>query len=404
MKICLISTSLFTPTLVSGIEVQVRRALKELVRQRHQIVVITTAPSSSVKQYPEEVEGAKVYSFRPLNIHERSEHGNKPLPARLIWHGLDLWNPHAFMTINRILKKETPDIVHIHNFRGLSFSVFSVAKISGLPLIFTAHDYSLICPKFSLLRASGKICQNPFPVCKMINKVKKTLVDGKPDIVTAPSQFVINKLNENGLFNNTKTLRLPNAIDLDNIRSREKNYEIINILYSGQLTIPKGTHILIDAFRQIKYKNIKLYIVGRGSQFKKLKRLARDDVRIIFRGFLFGKELAKMYERASVTVVPSIWYEPFGLIIIESFRYGTPVVASNIGSIPEIIQSGYNGVLFEAGNVTGLRELLESLIENPFELRRLSKGAFQSVRNYDVSEHVNRLQEIYEQAISGRRQ
>ncbi len=397
MKICIMAGYLYS--FVTGIEIQVRRTLQALIQQGHQVSVITTVPDIAIKPYVREIEGARVYSFFTLNNYKRAEGNRIAWLMRPLWHGGDTWNSYSYMMVRRILKKESPDIVHIHNARGLSLSAFSAVKSVGLPLVFTAHDYSLVCPRYSLLKGSGEVCQSPRPICRAVNRVKKLIVDNKPDIVTAPSQFVINKLRENDLFNNTRSVRLFNAVSLDDACLAEKNYQTIDILYSGQLTRAKGTHILIDAFKQIEHKNARLHIVGRGNYAERLKEIAGGDSRITFHGFMPWEELKELYKKASVTVVPSIWYEAFGLIIIESFKHGTPVIGSDIGGIPEIIEDGHNGFTFEAGNVNQLRNLLERGIRNQSELERLGRGAFESVKKFDINKQVTQLEGLYEQVV-----
>jgi len=97
----------------------------------------------------------------------------------------------------------------------------------------------------------------------------------------------------------------------------------------------------------------------------------------------------------------TVWYEPFGIIIVENLKYGTPVLGSNIGGIPEIIKHDYNGLLFKAGNVTELRDLLGNLVNDPIMLGRLSEGAFKSAEKYDIKQHVHELVTIYRQVGNG---
>ena len=111
------------------------------------------------------------------------------------------------------------------------------------------------------------------------------------------------------------------------------------------------------------------------------------------------EKLTGLYQKASVTVVPSVFYEPLGFVIMESFRSGTPVVASNIGGIPELVEDSYNGRLFEAGNVVELKNILQTLLQNPAELKRLSEGAFATAKEYDINNHILKLEELYGQLI-----
>jgi len=397
VKVCFISARLYFPPISVGIETLVTLVSQHLMQQGHEVLQITTTPDRSRGLSSEEINGARVYSFYPLNIYERSTY-KRPMVARLIYHGIDLlWNPQPYTMIRRILAQEKPNIVHVHNWRGFSSSLPDAVKSLGLPLVLTAHDYFMVCPKANLIRSSGRICLNQPPVCRLYKAARKLAIGNKPDVVTTPSQFVIDKLREHGLLRDTKAVSLPNAIGLEDSHYSEKNYDAVNILYVGPLVMHKGVHILIDAFKQLNHKNINLHIVGGGLDAEKFKRMAGTDSRIVFHGFVPEEELVLLYKKAHIMVVPSIWYETFGRIIIESFKYGTPVVASNIGGIPEIIENGSNGLLFEPGNIGELKDTLAGLIENPSELRRLSEGAFQSVKKYDINEYIVKLQEIYKQ-------
>ena len=391
MKICFIS-NLYPPSVIGGAEISVKRAADGLVKRGHEVFVITTSVNG--KGSIEEVNGVKVYRINPLNLYAMYNHQNHPEMLKPIWHTIDLWNPHSYVVVKNILKKEMPDVVHVNNFKGLSLSVFSAAKRLNLPLVFTAHDYSLICPRANLLNGSGKICTVPSRLCKVYVKIQKYLVNNKPDVITAPSQFVIGKLKETGLFEDVKTMKLPLGIELGD-KKAEKDYDMIDVLYVGGLSRHKGVHILISAFKEIGSENIRLHIIGKGRDEDEFKRMAASDQRIIFHGFVPDEELITLYRKANVSVVPSIWYDNSPMVIYESLTNGTPVIGSSMGGIPELIEKGYNGFLFETGNVEELKAILENLIEHPSELKRLEEGAFESVKKYDMDEHIRKLEELY---------
>jgi len=390
MKICFIS-NLYPPFIIGGAEVSVRRTAEGLVKKGHDVFVITT--TTNKKTSIEEVNGVKVYRIDTLNLYAMYNHQNQPELLKLIWHAIDLWNPHSYFVVKSILKKEMPDIVHINNFKGISLSVFSAVKHLNLPLIFTAHDYSMICPRANLLNGSGEICTNPSKLCKIYVKIQKYMVDNKPDLVTAPSQFVIDKLKEGGLFDGVKTMKLPLGIELSD-KKTEKSYDIIDILYVGNLSKHKGIHILINVFKRLEHENIRLHILGKGNDEDEFKKIAKSDKRIIFHGFVPDEELVQLYQRANVTVVPSIWYDNSPMVIYESLRNGTPVIGSRIGGIPELVEDEYNGFLFEAGNEYELGSILINLIKNPSKLEKLSGGAFESVEKYSMDAHIDKIQGI----------
>ena len=392
MKICLIS-NLYPPNVLGGAEVSVKKVSEELVKKGHEVIVITTPFSENDVEI---INGVKIYQVKPLNLYEIYHHPNQSMLLKPLWHIIDLWNPYDERIIKNILKTENPDIVHIHNFKGLSLSSFAPAKSLKIPLVFTAHDYSLVCMRANLLNSSGEICKNPSALCKIYNQIQKHLAKNKVDLLISPSQFVINKLKSNGLFKDVKSKKIPLGIELKDNEKFEKDYSQTNILYVGNLGEHKGVHILLKAFRKIENMNIRLDIVGKGLCSEKLKLMSQNDNRIKFHDFLEGKELLKMYVHSNLTVVPSIWYDNSPMVIYESFSYGTPVIGSKIGGIPELIEDGFNGYLFEAGNVNELQQLLETLIDSPETLEKLEQGTYESVQKYTMEKHIEQLEKEYQ--------
>lgn len=392
MKICLIS-NLYPPNVLGGAEVSVKKVSEELVKKGHEVIVITTPFSENDVEI---INGVKIYQVKPLNLYEIYHHPNQSMLLKPLWHIIDLWNPYDERIIKNILKTENPDIVHIHNFKGLSLSSFAPAKSLKIPLVFTAHDYSLVCMRANLLNSSGEICKNPSALCKIYNQIQKHLAKNKVDLLISPSQFVINKLKSNGLFKDVKSKKIPLGIELKDNEKFEKDYSQTNILYVGNLGEHKGVHILLKAFRKIENMNIRLDIVGKGLCSEKLKSMSENDNRIKFHDFLEGKELIKMYQQANLTVVPSIWYDNSPMVIYESFSCRTPVIGSKIGGIPELIEDGFNGYLFEAGNVNELQQLLENLIDSPETLKKLEQGTYESVQRYTMDKHIKQLETEYQ--------
>ena len=392
MKICLIS-NLYPPNVLGGAEVSVKKVSEELVKKGHEVIVITTPFSENDVEI---INGVKIYQVKPLNLYEIYHHPNQSMLLKPLWHIIDLWNPYDERIIKNILKTENPDIVHIHNFKGLSLSSFAPAKSLKIPLVFTAHDYSLVCMRANLLNSSGEICKNPSALCKIYNQIQKHLAKNKVDLLISPSQFVINKLKSNGLFKDVKSKKIPLGIELKDNEKFEKDYSQTNILYVGNLGEHKGVHILLKAFRKIENMNIRLDIVGKGLCSEKLKSMSENDNRIKFHDFLEGKELIKMYQQANLTVVPSIWYDNSPMVIYESFSCRTPVIGSKIGGIPELIEDGFNGYLFEAGNVNELQQLLENLIDSPETLKNLEQGTYESVQRYTMDNHIKQLETEYQ--------
>ena len=128
-------------------------------------------------------------------------------------------------------------------------------------------------------------------------------------------------------------------------------------LYIGRLDKEKGIHYLIEAMKHVP-DEIKLHIIGEGYEKENLIKQAKSLSNISFLGYLEGKELEKEYKHCIATVLPCNWLEIFGLTVIESFLYGKPVIASNIGALPEIIDNNVNGILVEPKDIDGIKSAL----------------------------------------------
>ncbi|BDZ71272.1 hypothetical protein GCM10025861_17890 [Methanobacterium petrolearium] len=155
--------------------------------------------------------------------------------------------------------------------------------------------------------------------------------------------------------------------------------------------------VLIKAFKNLKNESVKLHIIGKGEKMENLKSLAHNDERIIFHGFLDGNKLTSLQKKANITVMPSIVFENSPMTIYESFKFGTPVIASRIGGIPELVEEKVNGFLYEPGKVSELKDLLQYLIENPEELKKLENGAFKSSQKYSMDLHIETLEKLYKE-------
>ncbi|MBI4813319.1 MAG: glycosyltransferase [Methanobacterium sp.] len=164
----------------------------------------------------------------------------------------------------------------------------------------------------------------------------------------------------------------------------------------GGLNKIKGVQVLIKAFRKIENTKVRLHIYGKGVDEEEFKEMAGDDPRIIFHGYLERDLLLDSYHKTNLTVLPSICYDNSPMMIYESLTSSTPVLASRIGGIPELIEDNHNGYLFKPGDEEELQEILEGLIENPESLKQLEKGAFESASQYSMENYLQAFEEIYQ--------
>lgn len=394
MKICLINNLFF-----SG---HYAEAIGTWLSKENEVVVITTKPFSglsSLKPSIESRDSVKTYRFYPLNVYRHYPIKYRPLWIRLIWHLVEIWNPHPYFVIKKILKKEKPDIVHTINLIGLSTSVFAAVKASGCPHIHTLTDGALISPWASLLRNGKMVSFNFFD--RQYMKIKRFL-SKSVNVVLAISRFMRDIHLQNGYFKNSLFYVLDYPYRLHPSSLKSKSYSPIDILFVGNIAYEKGIFVLLDAFKKLDRNGVNLYYVGRGPDLEDLRREAHGLSNVYIHGFVSDEDLADMYSRANITVAPSLCYEAGpAAAFIESLPFGTPTVGSIVGGSHEGIVDGVNGRLFEPGDSSALRDILQDLIDNQDKLKRMEGEVLKSAEEYRPEKYITNLLKVYESAKRG---
>jgi glycosyltransferase involved in cell wall biosynthesis len=217
-------------------------------------------------------------------------------------------------------------------------------------------------------------------------------------IFISPSRFVREKAIEYG-WNPQKIVHIPNFTETQSINgsSTVGSYN----LYFGRLSREKGVHTLLLAYETIS-DQIPLVIVGDGPERGYLGKMAEDKVLPVrFTGYLSGGALNEAIANSRSVILPSECYENAPLALLEAFAYGKPVVGARIGGIPEMIEDGVNGLLFESGNVEDLREklvLMASMTDQ--EIASMGHAAREKVeKEYNAEAHYKKLMEVYSKAL-----
>ncbi|MDD5774559.1 MAG: glycosyltransferase, partial [Candidatus Omnitrophica bacterium] len=373
-------------------------------------VIITISPDR-----PDEYEKdgqTGIYRFHPLNVSTAHNIGKENVLRQGLWSFLDTYSFYSYYKIRRILKKEKPDIVHLHTPVDLTLSAFDAVKSLDLPLVYSLHDFFLLCKRVVLLHPNGAVCNNDNmnPLCAVYRNFSRSIVNRSVDLVISPSRFCIDLYRKNGFFINSEHTILPNGIecgkrtDDEIIADRSARRPIFTILYSGGLTRHKGIDILIKAVRAIDNNNVKLNIVGSGGYEQELRRAAGNDNRIFFCGKCAHDDMGRFYRDADILVVPSIVYDVRPNVIPEAYCEGVPVAGAKIGGIPELIIDGRTGFLFQPGDHAGLQRILEKVIGDPRIVGELSVHCREFVKQFAMERYLDTLETVYRQTMQKHRQ
>ena len=333
-----------------------------------------------------------------------------------------IWASDSLAEFDALITSEKPDVVHIHNtFIVISPSIYSACRKRGIPVVQTLHNFRFLCPPSNLFR-DGKVCEECIDhsllraiehkcyresasatavVAAMLSfhRLIKTL-ERSVDRYIALTQFSREKFISSG-FPADKISVKPNFLESDpRVRQQAGDYA----LYIGRFSPDKGVPTLIDAWSKVP-KDFRLQIVGDGTERADLQAEARRRQlrNITFRGFLSREDTLATLKGARFLVMPSLWYETFGLVIVEAFACGVPVVCSRLGAMAELVGDGVNGLHFTPGDAADLAEKVIWAWHNPGALEFMGRNGRAEFENrYTSEKNYPALMEVYEQAIRTR--
>lgn len=333
--------------------------------------------------------------------------------------GATLYSARTVKELTGIIDKEKPDAAHVHNvFPLISPSVYYCLKVRQIPVVQTVHNYRFLCPS-GLFYRKGAICEkcksgaamySLFHVCYRNSLFLSGLYaltfwfHGKRgtfrrfiDIFIALSNFVKVKLVEGG-FPADKIEVEGNFAPAD--KSGQSYDKDEYAVFLGRISAEKGLMTLLNAYRTLG--DLSLKIAGEGPLLERVKDYVRlnrmSNVEIV--GFVSGAEKSALLGKAIVSIIPSECYENFPMAALESFAAGTPVMASRIGGLPELVEEGKNGLLFEPGNAEDLSAKIRYFYSNrgmAFNMSRYTRESFE--KRYSAERHYDRLTQIYNKAI-----
>ena len=321
-----------------------------------------------------------------------------------------------------------PDVVHlnlVHRQITLSILDAPYLKKRRVPVVYTAHDYILVCPDYLLLDGKGRVCEEcltgHYASCVKKRCVKGSLAKsclaameaeflkithayGKIDCFIAPSEFMRSKLVEGGLPSQ-KIVVMRNPIDVPVMDKQGVGSTDARpyFLFFGRLSEEKGVHVLLKAFALAVSKippEWRLKIAGDGPMREQLEQECADlgiGDRVDILGFRSGEELYHLVQGARFSVVPSVWVENMPYSVGESLALGTPPIGSDIGSLPEFISEGNNGFLFNVGDAYELAfKLVEASSVVGEQYRRLSLNGRELIKETcSQSDYLHALVNLY---------
>jgi glycosyltransferase involved in cell wall biosynthesis len=306
----------------------------------------------------------------------------------------------TFRELTEVIRRVRPDVAHFHNtFPLISASGYEACVEAGVPVVQTIHNFRIVCSAATHFR-DGSTCErctpsNPWPavrhacyrgsrvgslaVASMLYRNQRARVRRDPvDMYLALTPFAARRLLAAGISQSRVTVK-PNFIDLPDdfceAAARDDRF-----VFVGRLSEEKGLRFLLDAWRDLR--DIPLLLVGEGPLRTELEAYARDhSLPVRFAGLLDRAAVRDIVRSARAAIVPSLCFEGgVPLSLLEAMAVGTPIIASRLGGIPELVTDDLDGLLFEPGDTAQLATQVRRLNSDPALQASLAGHGLQSVR------------------------
>lgn len=398
MKILFLS-SLFEPYIGGGAEITLRTLVKGLHDSGVEVAVLTVGPQRGLML--EEVDGIRVWRAGIRNLYFHHGSSQQPGWRRRLWHALDIYNPLMKHYISSVIETEQPDVASCHILAGWSVSAWDVFKRCGIPIVQVLHDLYLLCPKSTMFKENAP-CRYQCPSCRLMRLPHKAK-SNQARAVVGVSHFILDKLLAHGYFRDTPIKEaIHNARNFPfNIRELPPRPDDGNMVFGfiGNLAPSKGIELLLDTFVQCAKPDWRLLVAGSGkADYEAMLKSRFVDPRISFLGRCNQRDF---YQNVDVTVVPSLWEEPLGMVVAESMMFGAPVIGARRGGISEMVREGVNGLLFAPDHPDALKNAMNKVADDIGFWKRSREMIRDSARTYsDGKAWVARWLELYDRVAA----
>lgn len=366
MKIVLCS-DYFYPK-IGGVTMHIENLAKSLNKRGHEVVVVTKKAN-----FDDKVHGLNVVRIK--SMFRSSQTLDIPCTEEL----------------EKILMDEKPDIVHAHHaFSPISLFSISISRRLGVKNVLTNHSIQFLYDFNYLWRPSSFLL---FPFKQYIGMTNKVIA-----VSRAAATFI-------SYFTDKEVEVIPNGVNVNDFTPNTKEFDGRSVLFVGRFVYRKGLHLLLEAMNKVIERNreAKLTIAGTGylnSVLKFFVKASGLQDHVFIKESPSKDELIRLYQESNVFVLPSIFGESFGIVLLEAMASRTPIVATAQGGVGEIVKHMETGLVVRKDKIRGLAEGITKLLEDEVLSNRLSSKALSKVRKYDWGVIAKRMEEVYEEVLS----
>lgn len=402
MKVLLFA-ALYPPHVVGGAEISAWNLAEWLVEQGWTVGVVRAAARGEEEGEEKPRDGLTIWRVRTPHIYPVTEFQTAPSWMKPIWHLQDHFDPRIQGKIGRILDRFKPDLVNIHILQGLGYRALRETARRNIPVNYVLPDLGLACVRMSMFKA-GKDCPRQCGVCRLSARYKQSLLADQARIsFLSPSRANLATLAR--IFRPVKEHRSASILNPNAYPKPQGNRtesDRLRLLFAGRLHPSKGVSMLVDAVADLaKTHQIELKIAGRGPLEEELRARAATTGWCRVLGFISHAELAEEMVNSDLLCIPSVWAENSPGVVIQALGVGLPVMGSDRGGIPELVEDEVNGRLVRGASMEAWKHALQQVLDEPQMLRDWRRNAELSAPHFEQARIGSQIMAWMEMTANG---
>jgi glycosyltransferase involved in cell wall biosynthesis len=390
----------YPPNVVGGAELLVQSLARELAGRGVRTSVVSLSQNGKDWQYDDGGVRAYFVHAHPMGIALLNP--ERTLAQRVVWHALGEANIWISRKLSPVLAREQPDIVNTHSLLGLSVNAWKAVQAFGAPIAHTLHDYQLLCPRGTMFRRREP-CAHQCGSCRLLT-ARRRAASAIPAAVLGISQFILGVHSAHGYFPNAMKTVVPNGFRPParaQPRAPAAPAAPLRIGFIGRLHPIKGVELLLDALRRLPPGSYAAKVAGSGSpNYEAFLRERAQGLAVEFMGWTTREEF---YRQIDILVVPSLYHEPQGMVLIEAASFGIPVIYARRGGLSELGAEFPRFRSFDPSRPDSLGEALLAVAAQPETTRDFRTTAGPVARPFTLEGFVDGYLQAYERVLSAKR-
>lgn len=396
MRILSIS-SFYPPFVIGGAEMCAQNLTDWFVANGHEAAVLTAAPTPADEAWGAQKDGYTVYRVGTPHLYPVAAANRQPGWKKPLWHFQDLFDPRNEAAFDRAIADFKPDFIHIHWIQGLGYNGLKVIAKHDIPTAITLHDLALACVRTTMFRGTDE-CVGQCGTCRFSAKTKLGFLKQVPRLgFISPSQANMDRVMDLLPLASYPHFTILNPNRYPAPTTGHEPDAVTRLVFTGRLEETKGINFLLEILEPLAADyRFTLVVMGKGPEEEGLRARYGHHDWLTLAGHVSQQQVSDTMAAADLLIVPSLWAENSPGVVIQALANGLPVMGSNKGGLPELIEPGVNGMLVEPGDADRWRAAIVDVLRHPERMAALRESTIRSSDRFDYDRLALKIMDAFD--------